>query len=49
MKMIDRYKWRDYESRLKLTKLTSLDTRARRADMLEVFKFLNELERVERN
>ena len=40
-------KWRNYESRLRLTKLTSLETRVNRADMLEVFKILNGLERVE--
>ena len=45
--MIEACKWRDYESRLRLTNLASLETRADRADTLEVFKILNGLERVE--
>lgn len=43
-RMMEECKGRDYETRLHMTKLTSLEIRAMRADMLEVFKILNKFE-----
>jgi len=37
----------DYETRLKVMELTTLDTRRIRADMIEVHKLLNGLEGIE--
>ena len=38
-----------YEDRLKYTELTSLECRRRRGDMIEVFKLLNGVEKIDYN
>jgi ribonucleases P/MRP protein subunit RPP40 len=45
-KMVSECRGKDYEKRLKIMRLTKLDTRMSRADMIEVYKILNGLERV---
>ena len=42
--MIEECRGRDYETRLGLSGLTTLETRALRADMLEVFRIMNKIE-----
>ena len=42
--MMEKCKGKEYETRLKMTGLTTLEKRAQRADMLEVYKILNKFE-----
>jgi len=48
-RLIDECRGFEYCERLKETKLTTLETRAIRGDMIEVFKILNGWERVQEN
>ena len=44
MRMIEECRGTDYETRLGLIVLTTLETRALRANMLEVFRIINKIE-----
>ena len=43
-RMMEECRGKDYETRLKLSNLTTLETRAQRADMLEVYKIIHKIE-----
>ena len=45
--MTDACKGKEYEERLRMVGLTSLETRMQRADMLEVFKIMRGMEGLE--
>ena len=45
-KLINECKGLEYEQRLKVTKLTTLETRRIRADLIEVFKIIKGMERL---
>jgi ribonuclease P/MRP protein subunit RPP40 len=46
-KMIEECRGKDYNERLKICNLTTLETRRLRADLIEVFKILNGVDRLE--
>jgi ribonuclease P/MRP protein subunit RPP40 len=46
-RMIDECKGMDYEERLRITGLTTLETRRLRADLVEVYKILNGIDKVD--
>jgi ribonucleases P/MRP protein subunit RPP40 len=45
-RMVEECRGKDYEKRLELCRLTTLETRAHRADLLEVYKILHKMEKV---
>ena len=46
-RMIEECKGLSYEERLKLTQLTTLETRRLRADMIEVYRILKSIDKVD--
>ena len=46
-RMIEECRGLNYEERLKLTRLTTLETRRLRADMIEVYRILNSIDKVD--
>ena len=48
-KMVDGYRGKEYEERLKKIELTTLEMRREKADLLEVFKILKGMEGLDRD
>ena len=48
-KIIEDLKHKDYHERLKLTGLTTLETRRLRADLVEVYKIFNDIDKVNKS